>query len=770
MSPQNRRARSQKPAPPPVADPRKQGMRAFTAGNFEGAIQAWSLLKQDDPQVQAALAEAHFRRALTLNDGKERIAAMRQAHDLAPQDVRYQYHLGMSLHRNYQPAEASACYREVLQRSGHWPGAALALALAELQQQRDKLPDLAALPGSTPAIRASLEPVQTLLRGDTPPPPGQAKGNGALQALWHGLGLLQAGETAAARDMLSADASLPAPAAQVRRFYYGVALARDGNLTQAVREWLHIYDQSQQKILWLQHNVEAGLIEVLQTHLEAGSAEEVADLARSAYQKGMRHTTLNPLLVRVLDAAAQQAACNNEWQQSVLLWEDARQLVSSIASLGSPRLLLHNLALAYEALEEWMAAAEMWRTMLRTRPRKTKHASEEEKAADPMAYTDEQWAWIRQRVITCYRQAGAPGEAVKVFKQAIKNDPHDLDMRVQLADALLANGQEQACVNELERILDIDPKHVDAHLRMAEVHAEGGNWGIAEHSLRVVLDQQPEREDVRRQIAKLMISRGNHLHNFGYLDAAEKIFKEGRAFAPSDYEFPLNLARVAIDRNNVDEAGSLIEQSLELGADNPKAYIFAIDCWAVADQVDKVQEVLARAEASITPSTEFYIDLARVLLTHSMPSSPFASMLGAPPAAAPSDGPWMALASEVLEKAIAQRPDDPRVRLQLASELLPLNLDMALEHAQAGVNLAPEEPGGLILLGIIQGLLEQDKEAKKTLRDAARFARKKGLTDVAAYADRIRQSIGPFFRMSLQMEMMGVLDEEDDLDDEDLFW
>ncbi len=83
----------------PVADPRQQGWRTFQAGRFDDAIAAWSGLVPSDEQVAAALVEAHFRRALARGAGEGQLADLRRAVELAPGDLRYQYHLGLALHR-----------------------------------------------------------------------------------------------------------------------------------------------------------------------------------------------------------------------------------------------------------------------------------------------------------------------------------------------------------------------------------------------------------------------------------------------------------------------------------------------------------------------------------------------------------------------------------------------------------------------------------------------------------------------------------------------
>jgi len=735
----------------PAQDPRQQGWWAFQAGRFDEAVAAWSRLAQSDERVAAALAEAHFRRALARPAGDGQLADLRRAVELAPAELRYQYHLGLALHRAGELPAAVQCYRAILARDPAWPGAGLALALAALEQ--DSRADLAALPGSTPAVRDALAPVQALLRGDGNVAP---QGDGPLARLWRGLGLIAAGD-GAAREALADDRPLPSKqAAAVRRYYQGVAAAQAGDLDAALQDWRRASAEGLDRP-WLRENLVAGTLRTL---------DESADLARAtataerALALGAGRDVLGEAVVRTLDRAAHAAAAADAWARAATLWEEARQVVSAGTALGSPRPLLHNLALAYEAQERWVEAAEAWRAMLRTRPRK--RAEEGGAESGP---SEAQWAWVRTRVIECYKNAGRPGEAVAVFRQAIKAAPADLDLRLQLADALLANEQDQAAYNELLRILQVDPHHADARLRLATLQSERGEWYAAERTLRVVLAQQPEREDVRRQVAQLLLKRGEQLHGVQRFPAAIQAFEEGRQLAPDDYRFPLNLARVSFDQRKVKQARDWLERALELGADRPDAWAQVIEAWAVADKLDEVRAVLARAEATLPPTPQFYVALGVLLLTRkAQPALSMPNLFSSPtPLPRPVDNAWSQLALELLDRAMALRPDDVEVPTQTAAMLLSLRPDLALRYAEAAARLAPDDPETLRLLGLALGLNDRQREAKETLRRAARLARLSGNSALAQEIDDLRRDIdNPMLGYLLRMgPLLGDLDLDD---------
>lgn len=727
----------------PALDRRQEGLHAFRAGRFDAAITAWSELASGDVKVTSALAEAYFRHALASSAPAGRRADLQQAASLVPEDPRYRYHLGLALHRAGDLPGAVEQYRTVLQRDAGWAGAGMVLALALLEQ--DARTDIAALPGNTPAVRAALAPVQALLRGEAPTPAGADP----LATLWHGLGLIPRGD-GSAREALADSRSLPAAsAAAARRYYEGVAAAQADDMHAAARAWQRAVDGRLDRP-WLWNNLAAVLPYNRGEQLAPGELGDIVAALEHAFQHSGGGAALGDLLVQTLDGAGHAAAMAGDWAPAVELWEKARQVVGSSSGLGSPRPLLRNLALAYEALERWLDAAEAWRALLRTQPRKARRSDEASRATPVGQMTDEQWIWVRKRVIECYKNAGAPEEAVTLFRQAVKADPNDLDMRLQLVDALLANEQEQAASNELQRILQIAPHQVDAQLRFARVKTNRGEWNEALSLLRGVLARQPEREDARRQLAELLLDYGHDLHDAGQHARAAYMLEEGRELAPGDFRFPLYLARVVIDQRKLSQARPLLERVLELANGQPNIYVNVIECWLVAKDVSAAHAAIARAEAELVSPMDFYLDLTTMLLTHgSMPMGLGLLGLGPKAPAKPANSPWSDLAMEVLGRAVALRPDDPELRRKIAATLMIQRPDLALSYAEEAVRMAPDDPDSLLLLAMALGFNDRSDEARQTARRAGQLARRQGRPDVARRADEISRQVGsPLFRLS----------------------
>jgi tetratricopeptide (TPR) repeat protein len=498
------------------------------------------------------------------------------------------------------------------------------------------------------------------------------------------------------------------------------------------------------------------------------------------------NAALGEQMIEHFDRQAQSAAVNGDWPSAIRLWEVARQILNMAgSSLGSPRPILHKLALAYEAQEQWVEAAELWRVLLRTRPRQIAGQSQSpdgtvspdgnQLATTSNSWGDKQWSWVRKRVIECYKRAQQPGEAVSVFRQAIKAEPHDIDLRLQFVEALIANDQVQAAYNELYRIVDLDPKHVEANFRLSYMESEGGAWYAAEQRIRKLVEYYPDREDVRLHLAKLLLNSAELWHERGMFPQAIEKLEEGQKLAPKDFSFPLWLARVTIDQRDLSRAPAFLEQALELSTDQPKAYINIIDCWVALDKMEEVKTILTKAEAALSPDPTFYVDLAMTILKRKTERPLFNPFFGPPPKQAPpTDTPWSKLAVEIMQRASALRPNDVPLQSTIATALAMVRPDLALPFAREVVRLQPDDPHAGMLLGLVLGLSDQGREAKEVLRKAARQARQQGDMGLFSQIEAMRQQIdSPLFKMlpnlGSMMDIFGDDDDDDDDDDDFLF-
>ncbi len=735
-------------------------------GRYAEAIAIWEKLDWPDKRssLTAAIAEAHFRLAVGNGIGADSLLHLEQATGLAPADPIYAYYLGLTLHRQGKLVEALDVYRRAVANGLSHPGAGVVMALAALEL--DPNTDLATVPGISPQDLQTLASAVRLVQGKPRAEQPQSLLSGLAERLkltqpsparlvLDGLALLAEDKPEARQYLVGLDGKTwPRSINAVRWYYIGVAAARKDDLVLALDAWKqarnldpNLVGLRNLSILYARRSM---------SHTETSDWAGAARLARDGLKLVPGDSALGTLALNALDRSAREAAKAGDWAAAAKHWADAREVLSDLSSGGTPRPILHNLALAYESIQLWEPAAEAWRAMLRTKPRK--------KTLD--GFSDEHWVWVRQRVIECYKQAGRPNEAITIFKQAIKANPDDADMQLDLVSALLSNGQEQAAYGELQRLLKKHPHHIEAMLMLAELQTRRGEWYAAEMTMRQAIVAEPDNDRVRRRMADVLRARASSLMSARNNAGARDLYEQALKYVPDDYNLVLSLARTEFNLRHLDKAGEHIERALELGKDKSDAYEQAFICWVIERNFDEARAVQQRGEANgkLTPS--FYIHtgiecLSRAAPEPELPELDFLFGFGrktAGPARsrrAPRSHELEALGKQLLDQALALGPEVEVLR-HIIAKVGPRSADVGLPYAQRLVKVAPEDATGWLLLGVYLGSERQVKEGQAALRQAARVARQQGNHDLAREADQMRRAIAdPFFAMSLQMAKDG---------------
>ena len=741
----------------------QDGLRFFKNGRYAEALAIWEKLDLAEKQssLTAAIAEAHFRLAVGNGIGADSLPHLEHATRRAPADPVYAYYLGLTLHKQGRLVEALDAYHRAMANGLARPGAGVVIALAALEL--DPHTDLATVPGTLPQDLQTLEPAIRLLQGK----PREKQPQSLLGGLAERLKFAQPSPARLVLDGLAQLAednpeahpflirlegkSWPRAVNAVRWYYAGVAAARQDDLVQALDAWKQARNLDP-------HLAGLGNLSVLyarrsRSHTETGDWAGAARLAVDGLKLMPGDSALGTLALNALDHAAREAVKAGDWAAAAKYWADAREVLSGLSGGGTPRPILHNLALAYEAIQLWEPAAEAWRAMLRTKPRK--------KTLD--GFSEEHWAWVRQRVVECYKQAGRPDEAITIFRQALKSNPGDADMQFDLVSALLSNGQEQAAYSELHRLLKKHPQHVEAMLMLAEVQTRRGEGYAAEMTMRQAIQVEPDNDRVRRRMADVILASADNLARSRNNVAARDLYEQALKYVPDDYNVVLNLARAEFNLRHADKARGYIECALELGKGKSEAYEQAFICWVTEHQLDEARAVQQRGEASGKLTPGFYIHTGITCLERAAPE-PDAPALdfifglrrlldAQPPRARPAarSHELETLGRQLLDQAIALGPEVDVLR-HILSEVGPDGADVGLPYAQRLVKVAPEDAMAWMMLGVYLGAERQVKEGQEALRQAARLARKQGNHDLARDADGMRRAIAdPFFAMSLQM-------------------
>lgn len=78
-----------------------------------------------------------------------------------------------------------------------------------------------------------------------------------------------------------------------------------------------------------------------------------------------------------------------------------------------------------------------------------------------------------------YRKVGRTREAVALCRDGLARYPHYATARLILAKALMAEGNLDLALGELDKILDVSPKDLESHRLAAEIHRRRGHVDAA---------------------------------------------------------------------------------------------------------------------------------------------------------------------------------------------------------------------------------------------------------------------------------------------------
>jgi tetratricopeptide (TPR) repeat protein len=753
----------------------ERGWNAFNAERYGEAIKLWERAARNNPGIIPALAEAYFRRAVSPTASPEqRLQDLQRATALVPNDACYYYHLGLVHHRRGEFETALMAYQIASESNPQQRGLAFTAALAKLEA--DPNADVSSSVGLDESEREIINAVAMLLRGDTSfldsaSESGSwfksllAKLSGAdvAMALWRGLGYLLAGADDTAQKTLNSANRLTAHGEALRHYYLGVIAARRGDWSAALISWQQARTRGL-NTAWLRENLAAAHLPSAIAAVQAENWKLAVEQARAALQANPGHADAVPVAAVALDRLARGAVGAGNWTQAATHWSEAsKMLANAPKSDGTTRPILQNLAIASEMCEAWEQAAEAWRALLRTKPRS-------KKAKD--TFGDTHWNWIRKRATLDLQKAGRLGEAITLMKQKVKSDPNNLAARLELVEALIANQQETAARNELQRVLQIDPQHAEARQKLAEWHAARQEWYAAEMEIKQILDQDQANETARKQMALLMAQRGRSLHAGGKIAAARDVFEHASAYAPNNADIHIDLGRTALDLQQPDVAQRDFEEAYRIGAKQISTHEQIVRCWAIARNFTEVKTAIARAEREAQPNPLFYVHAGIACLQSSMAfGSPFAPT---------SDKPnqWEKLGKALVEQGVALKPDDVELVRHIVMDFVEIHSRFGLPYAERLAKLTPDDPAAWITLGMFQLLNQQLHEARASLQQAARFARHQGQREIEQMANQMRRELdNPMLSMAVNLGLpldllFGQFPDEEEFEDEgdEFFW
>jgi tetratricopeptide (TPR) repeat protein len=740
----SRRARAK--ARRAAANPITQGQQAFHQGNYDGAIAAWKQALRDKPsaRVTSALAEVYFRRGLARFHRQEQYAAgladLDEATRLAAGEARYAYHLGLAHYRQGDLDTALDAYRLALEADPAFVRAAELAVLALLEKGQNPLQTAVwnALP---PERQAEFRVLVGLLDSQPLAAESSSQDSGSAR-LWRALAAFQFGDSGACEALLpiAQDGTEPAATRAVAAYVLGLDALRRDRRGEALAHW-----EAAQRLGLdtpaLRDNVCQLSHALAEEAVAAGLWSDAAALADTARSLASGGRTLSELSLATHFHAGHAEAQTGNWAQALAHWETARDLGEN------SRELIQNLALAYEKNGRFGQAADLWRQVVRRRPRKAKA---------PDALTRQQVALLWAHVAECYRRAGDVEEAIATLRNAVKNDADNMDLRLELVDALVADDRWDAADNELERILKKEPENVGALVRSARSQEAGWRPNRAQSIWRKVLALDPSHLEAQERLTELLEREGYRLLRSGKTNTALERYQEALTYTPDEPYLYLALADCYFDQGEAEAARGELDRAFALAPDDLDVYHSAVDLCHEQDLPDEAEWVIARVEELAGPRqpkgrlpAEFYLDLAHCCFEHDQAE----------------------VGDDYVQRAKQAAVGDAEGLVDVGMFYLDQDQEgQALTFFDQALRLDPGHGWANYHVGASYAIAAEMREANRHWRQARRTARQTGDQELLEAVESIRNQ----FRRLLDMLDRGISPADAvemlDYDDDDTDW
>lgn len=351
-------------------------------------------------------------------------------------------------------------------------------------------------------------------------------------------------------------------------------------------------------------------------------------------------------------------------------------------------------------------------------------------------------------------------EAILQFRNALQIDDKFADARVQLAEALAANGNTEGAYREYQRAADLLPDDPTVQTRAATLLFMAGQFQDVRTRLQAVLKKNPKDLDAQILYANALVGlkdleggiaqiedaiQLDPAHSASYTnlalfklaqgqrDAAEAAFNKGVELDPKSMKARMALAYFYIGAGDAARAEKALNEALTVDPNDGLANR-ALATLYIATRRDALAEKPLKVvvEASKSPRAkmalaDYYVRLRRYqdarsllgpLVTDPQTYADAQIRMAEIDYATGNTANAKKMVDEVLRR---NRGHAPALQLRAKWLILDGRPAQALEAATAAVNAAPRDISALYLRGTLQQKIGQLDAAVKTFNDVLRL-------------------------------------------------
>lgn len=745
----SRKQKTTRPAPSNKNNIIQQGADAFRRGEYPRAVRFWKQALQMEPNetLPEMLAEAYFRQAVSMYDTggiHQVISELHQCIQYNPKSPIYLYHLGLAYHRNDNLEKAISWYQRAIAAEPTNSRFQYHLALAYMESEQfskcmEILKDIHDARGKYGMAVNLLqqeqpEAVLELFQND----------NDGYGLFFKGLSCLMAGDNKGAKaELRNAVKLVEDGAAGIVQYYLGVAYAISGNLFSAVKTWEAILNDDQhpvEELSTIKRLVKPDLMNIYRelaaeyVHVGSRNGKDALDKSIKIWGKMLKlqpdNTAARNNLVRAYFLEGNQFAKEGNLKKAITRWERVAELDAKNADV------LHNLALAYDKLEDagmanryWSQVVNCWKKDLRTvaRDKSLKADTETIKKRLNLAH---------KHLANNYLKLQRVDKAISEYRNATSCIPDDTDSLVEMGKLHLTQNRFSNAAREFQKAHKYKPNDVDILNYLAFAYAMNDKYEQAVECWETALTIEPDNELVKEQFTACCREQAEECWHAHRYERAIKWLERGVQSNPQDYSLHAFMGGIHLENGDVDAATTAFAQAIDINPSDPRAYAGVGHYYLQEYLIEEAEQYFSQAMEmdSDNPITPITI------------GGSYCGM---------DD---MKSAEKYFNAAISRNPKDTQVYLSIGVALLENEEPRpAQKYLKKGVKAIPDAPEIHMLLAQAYILDEQIRKAQKELDIALRLAREQNNDMLVELIEQMQVTI------HFSSLFGGLFDDEEDI-------
>lgn len=155
--------------------------------------------------------------------------------------------------------------------------------------------------------------------------------------------------------------------------------------------------------------------------------------------------------------------------------------------------------------------------------------------------------------------------AIVLYRSALEKDANFLEVRTALAEAYLSTGSFAKAENEFRKVLHQNPSDSNILLKLATVY-------LQQNKPEAALLELDNFHSSNAETSESLTLYGKAHGASGDLGSAENLFKKALQLEPTATQPRFNLAKVYLQRKNIERARELLKETIELDKKFTQAY------------------------------------------------------------------------------------------------------------------------------------------------------------------------------------------------------